>query len=785
MTEKEIRETMIKSAKLYLMYMHGCDKGIEKIPVNKITIISPQEIKLNLSKNLFYSDCFSLSIPGVEFSCEKLRVSNYDPDLRTLTICPPDDIYVKLSQTPSNKVFIVCDLRFLVSRVMDWYKEHTSITLTNPRRTCKVAPIFSQKDIDVHQEKAIISTLNSPVSYVWGAPGTGKTRYVLSNSVLSHVMANERVLIVAPTNNSLEQSLYGVLGVLESNGIDRKDVFRIGTPSYKFASNYPECCEVAGVRKRINELKEKIESLKTREENYEFYQRYNLLVNNIIPTVKEISGIIEYQNEIQTKLTQKKEQVKNINLFLDIEQKKEMKLTLKISELNKKLDNYSKPLISIFSKKKIVVVKNELAVTTAELEMCIKQQISYIEHKSNMLNEISELNVLLDFTIVTDLFSKLKALHISRPLSEIIAELDINNCNQVLDKLLFLEERGKEKIAKLGFDVSQISIDTIQKDIDKYSNELQKLEMYSSAHRIESAKVVAVTIDGFFSHSVLEEYSHHDSMHPFSHIYLDEAGYCSLIKGLALFSGDTPVTLLGDHMQLPPICEMNDEEFSKDENMPIFFWAQSILAIEDIFKYSIQESFVRYEESEDFEFDYLTKSDLIITYRFGKALSEILNSYVYKNGFKSAGSVDELIIRVIDAKKESDKQKRENIAEAVRIKEFLTTSEENLDYAILTPYRNQLNLLRQETPKANKEQRIMTIHASQGREFDTVILSVCDTKNMYFTDTTKKHTKGLYIINTAVSRAKKELIIVCDKQFWLSLDNQLISEIVRIAIQHR
>ena len=782
MTENEIRESMIKSAELYLRYAYEHDKGIETISVTDITMVNSQTIRLNLNKHLFSCDSFSLRIPGAEYTYEQLRVSDYDPDLKLLTICPPSDICISLSKVPSDKAFIICDLRFLVGNVSGWYHKSSPITLINPRRVCNVKPFFSQKDIDPHQKEAIISTLSNPVSYVWGAPGTGKTRYVLSNSVLSHVMANERVLLVAPTNNSLEQSLYGVLSVLKANGIDLKNIFRIGTPSYKFASKYPECCEVAGVRKRISELREKIVSLKTREENYEFYQRYNLLVNNIIPTVKEISETVEYQYSIQNKLAQKKGQVKNINLFLDKEQKKEMKLSNKISELNKKIDNYSKPLISIFNKKKIATAKTELSETTTELEMCIKQQISYNEHKNNILNEISDLRSLLDFNIVADLISEVKGLHISKPpLSEIIDELDINNCNQTLDKLLVLEERGKEKLTKLGFDISLTSIDTIREDIDKYSTDLEKLETYSSAHRIESAKVVAVTIDGFFSHSVLEEYSHYNSKHPFSHIYLDEAGYCSLIKGLALFSGDTPITLLGDHMQLPPICEMNDEEFNKDENIPVFLWAQSILAIEDLFKYSIQESFTRYKENDKIEFDYIIKSDLITTYRFGNTLSEVLNYFVYKNGFKSAVTVDELKIIIIDAKKEADKHKRENISEVTRIKEFLATSDKNLDYAILTPYRNQLNLLKKEIPRASKEQRVMTIHASQGREFDTVILSVCDTKDMYFTDSTKRNTKGLHIINTAVSRAKKELIIVCDVQFWKSLDNQLISEIIKSA----
>ena len=73
----------------------------------------------------------------------------------------------------------------------------------------------------------------------------------------------------------------------------------------------------------------------------------------------------------------------------------------------------------------------------------------------------------------------------------------------------------------------------------------------------------------------------------------------------------------------------------------------------------------------------------------------------------------------------------------------------------------------------------MTVHASQGREWDTVFLSIVDTSDMYFTNS--KWTGGLQIINTAVSRAKRRLIIACDKQFWTQQRGQLIRELVLIS----
>ena len=61
-------------------------------------------------------------------------------------------------------------------------------------------------------------------------------------------------------------------------------------------------------------------------------------------------------------------------------------------------------------------------------------------------------------------------------------------------------------------------------------------------------------------------------------------------------------------------------------------------------------------------------------------------------------------------------------------------------------------------------------------EWDTVILSVCDTKDAYFVNSGL--TVGKCVLNTAISRAKKRLVIVCDTDFWQSERKQLISKLI-------
>ena len=75
----------------------------------------------------------------------------------------------------------------------------------------------------------------------------------------------------------------------------------------------------------------------------------------------------------------------------------------------------------------------------------------------------------------------------------------------------------------------------------------------------------------------------------------------------------------------------------------------------------------------------------------------------------------------------------------------------------------------------------MTVHGSQGREWDTVIFSVVDTTDMWFTNSLHPKSDGKKVINTAVSRAKKKLIIVCDAEYWKPMEKQLIGKLLSVA----
>ncbi|KAA6322358.1 ATP-dependent RecD-like DNA helicase [termite gut metagenome] len=164
-------------------------------------------------------------------------------------------------------------------------------------------------------------------------------------------------------------------------------------------------------------------------------------------------------------------------------------------------------------------------------------------------------------------------------------------------------------------------------------------------------------------------------------------------------------------------------------------------------------------------------------------MAKILGRHVYSNKFKSHSQnpIDETKILYVNAKKTEGLNSRissTEIREIQKITEYLKQNNHS-DFVILTPYKKQVKMLNKCMLEERNDLKILTVHGSQGREWETVILSVVDTSDKWFVDSTSTISKGLNLINTAVSRAKKNLIIVCDTKYWLSLNGQLISDLIK------
>ncbi|MDO7253051.1 AAA domain-containing protein [Helicobacter cappadocius] len=350
-----------------------------------------------------------------------------------------------------------------------------------------------------------------------------------------------------------------------------------------------------------------------------------------------------------------------------------------------------------------------------------------------------------------------------------------NALEQVLKTLIKKFDKlglNREKILRLGMPTNSFLTDYIEVCDPNILKKTTPSNLFNfdinTKDRLKESLLVGMTVDGF-----IRKYRALDIK--FEHIFLDECAFTPLIKACALCVDNTPLTFLGDHKQLSPICEMPQKDIAIGDNFYANLWNLSALNLEEFISGDALDKsnpiFSKTQYQEVF-FKNICVLKLTKTHRYGDNLAKILDEYIYKNGLRGTDEHTELFY--IDSKSSTKDEKHTNISEARSILE-LSRLLRGTDYAILTPFvRQRKYMIEIGIPR----DRVWTIHGSQGQEFDTVVFSPV---GLHYHLTDSYNFKALHALNVAVSRIKKRLIIVCDYEFWKMQQGQFLKNILDIS----
>ena len=603
----------------------------------------------------------------------------YDDLTRTVLIRPGQEI---LSTLISGHVHVRVrsDMKFLITSVCEFYRRYGHlIRLPDYQPISGPAKYPPGKNPSDEQKIAVDRILCSPITYIWGAPGTGKTQFVLATAIRTLLSCGKKIGVFAPTNNSVEQVLRGL-----HDSVDDKNmvIVRLGIPSKQFLADYPEMCEDRYAQNRLKVVR------------------------------REIGNLEEVMNERTSEI-----------LLAELENLEKAMGTIDMSEPAAVLD-ILRPYIQLLKPEQI----REVMAIKGSYSICSKLK-EYLENLNNPTKNIVEYSEMSD--------------------SDIIAEM---------------VELKKEEMMLKGCDNAEL----FEKATVIAGTPLQFISRFRPKGTVDDGRI-ELNVD---------------------HIFLDEAGYSNLPQAMTLFTNGIPITMLGDHMQLPPVCELDEKILRSGAEKcnslkDVYLWTLSALYCTTLFRENKTTMRKIFLENKKPNMDIVCRSDLTQSRRFGYNLATVLDKYVYQNGL--TGTHDKALkIEIVDCVCMQRKE-RENYAEAESIKEYLKNNMPKPEsVAILTPYSGQTTLLKKELPKKFKD-CVMTVHSSQGREWDTVILSVADgrveSREVPLRFTSSLTDVGKKLINTAVSRAKKHLIIFCDKDFWSARENELISGLIEKAAE--
>jgi len=742
MNAEDLKSRCIEASQFYYKYLEYNQRGIERINISSKRLINGESNiwELHIGKKLFNPDYIKIHNRQYDeyYDLAHFTIKEYDADNKLLIIKFVTQTH--FSDTPANNLKIISDLKFLIKNVENWYTENgQKIRLDNKANIDKAEYEFCQLELNANQVQAFNNILSNKYNYIWGPPGTGKTRYVLSSVVLHYLSSDKpKIGIFAPTNNALEQALSSIIEHLDRLEIPREILLRIGGPSRKFAEKYPETCEIQGLEKQLREFERQIKNIK----NVLEYRRGKHVFGSVFDIQKDIQKINELNARWRELLVSKSQ--KENELAVLVRERKSL-----TSQLKRMFNIGTVDYKNLISKKEneLAEIRNQMDLMNAEVNQCFSS-IANVDTRSERITQIIQTINIQNYSTVAE---QLK--NVSREINDY---LSVN--------------------AALALSYSDYDDAGLNDLLTQYEKDYEILRAMRIEERINNCSITGMTLDSYIGRFL-------DVKINFSSIFLDEAGYVPLIKAMTLFSHRCGITLLGDHKQLPPICEFDN--INDIHGFCRLLWAKPSIFSEMVLSQDEEYCLNSAENNDCPEFKYIKETMLTESHRFGVNLCDLLDKLIYNIGYRSALD-DDIELFYIDAPNPIVRDCRKNVNECKEISEILAGDYIDEDYCILAPYRDQVVLLQQNLQNVRMEERILTIHASQGREWDTVILSVVDgsTIGPWFTNSNDPISQGLYVLNTAISRARKKLIIVCDTHYWLSkqdAERQLISSLIEIS----
>ncbi|WP_304418103.1 AAA domain-containing protein, partial [uncultured Helicobacter sp.] len=258
----DLKQILLSAAHIYYQYLSDNNLGLNEIAIKQFECrddelilalkysVGDMDLKLGGALLLQVGDRL-YSIAEADSPKEsEVMLHFYDEKQRTLFLNVSEAMAKMLEKAQKAKIplKLFSDLKFLVQNVADFFDKYgeklrlPSSIVHNP--TPHIPRLSEEQNI------ALSKVLNSPLSYVWGPPGTGKTQAVLFEALLYYIKQGKRVGVVATTNNALEQVLKALIKQFDNLGLARDMILRLGMPTLQYMSEYPQTCDPSLLQKR-------------------------------------------------------------------------------------------------------------------------------------------------------------------------------------------------------------------------------------------------------------------------------------------------------------------------------------------------------------------------------------------------------------------------------------------------------------------------------------------------------------------------------------------------------
>ncbi|MBT6638574.1 MAG: AAA family ATPase [Candidatus Marinimicrobia bacterium] len=563
------------------------------------------------------------------------------------------------------------------------------------------------------QKESVLKALSNEVIYIWGPPGTGKTK-TLSVLIRALFDDNKKVLICSNTNQAVDQVLLKLCTELKEphKALQEGNIVRIGNIAHEeLKSEWSQYITVEEIIKRkSSDLIEKKNYLSNE------ISRLNIEINDLELIIKSFEKIQELDSEIG-KLNEVMESG-NINL-------KELKSEIVTTEIQIKNVQDEFERFQEAGTLKRIILRSEDAISKNKIELQAQKQ--------NLSNKMHNLNSQLE------------------------------KAPRLLENLKTEKAQALQHVYNKQQPEIEKSIKKTQQTKKSFTDELsitnKKLEDIAKSVMDDATIIGATVTKAFISSNQLPQ---------FDVVVIDEASMV-MLPALYYASGlaSERVVISGDFRQLSPIVPTEQEETSKAIGKDIFEVAGISDAVDS--KRNANRLIAlkkQYRMNSDI-------CDLISMPMYGGSL-ETKTSFSTRTSMPSQFSNALTIVDTSSiwpfANRDNFKS-RYNLMHALAIRNLCFHLngygyiDDTSKLGICTPYSAQAKLLKNILKAHQLESRIDagTVHRFQGDEKEAMILDIPDSLGEHnvgvFLQADRPDENGAKLFNVAVSRAQKHLII--------------------------